>query len=128
MPVPVPLPVSEGTAGTGTGTGCCGSLRSLGSVELRPSNTTEVHVLCYSRRMSQSNALGRAVDPILERVIRFGVDLELRDPIRWGLAEHRREVMARTAAEFQSRAASLAPAVIARDPDAIARYDALLAA
>jgi hypothetical protein len=70
--------------------------------------------------------LARNVDPLLERIIHFGVGLELRDPIRWALCEHRREAMRRTAAEFAPRVAAIECAVGARDTSAIARYDALL--
>jgi hypothetical protein len=66
------------------------------------------------------------VDPLLSRIIQFGVGLKLRDPVRWALCEHRREAMRRTAAEFAPRVAELEGAVVARDPSAIARYDALL--
>jgi hypothetical protein len=73
-----------------------------------------------------SRFLHRNVDPLVERLIKAGVGLELRDPIRWALAEHRREAMRDTAAAFAPQVAALEGAVIARDPAAIARYDALL--
>jgi SAM-dependent methyltransferase len=66
------------------------------------------------------------VDPLIVRLLRFGIELKLRDPIRWALAEHRREAMRRTAAAFAPRVEPLIDAVIAREPSAIARYDALL--
>jgi hypothetical protein len=73
-----------------------------------------------------SRLLQRNVDPLVERLIKFGVGLELRDPVRWALAEHRREAMRRAATEFAPQVAALEGAVIARDLLAIARYDALL--
>ena len=75
-----------------------------------------------------SRFLRDRVDPSLERLVRFAMRFELRDPIRWSLAGHRRDAMRRTAADFVLRAQDAAEAVAARDPEAIARYDALIAA
>ena len=75
-----------------------------------------------------SRFLRDRVDPTLERFVRFALGFELRDPIRWSLAAHRRDAMRRTAAEFVLRAQGAAEAVAARNPEAIARYDALVAA
>jgi hypothetical protein len=75
-----------------------------------------------------SRFLRDRVDPSLERFVRFALGFELRDPIRWSLAAHRRDSMRRTAAEFVLRAQDAAEAVAARNPEAIARYDALVAA
>ena len=74
-----------------------------------------------------SRFLQRRVDPTLERLIRFGVRLEVRDPVRWSLAAHRREAFRDTAAAFVPRAEAMEEAVAARDPEAVARYDALVA-
>src|SRR5689334_21313822 len=71
--------------------------------------------------------LRERVDPVLERVMAQFVRLDLRDPIRWGLADHRRGAMRRAAAEFAPRAAALSDAVVRREPAAVARYDALIA-
>lgn len=73
-----------------------------------------------------SRFLQRSVDPLVERLIRAGIALELRDPIRWALVEHRREAMRRAIAEAAPRIAAVAGGVVARDPDAIAWYDALI--
>ncbi|MEO5728239.1 MAG: methyltransferase domain-containing protein [Byssovorax sp.] len=73
-----------------------------------------------------SRFLRRRVDPALERVIRFGVQLEVRDPIRWSLAAHRRDALRLTTAELAPRARLLGELVAARDPEAITRYDALV--
>jgi hypothetical protein len=73
-----------------------------------------------------SRFLTQNADPLLERLIRFGVELRLRDPIRWALAEHRREAMRRTATAFAPQVEPLTDAVIAREKAASARYDALL--
>jgi SAM-dependent methyltransferase len=74
-----------------------------------------------------SRFLRDRVDPSLERLVRFAMGFELRDPIRWSLAAHRRDSMRRTAADFVLRAQDAAEAVAARNPEAIARYDALVA-
>lgn len=71
--------------------------------------------------------LRRRVDPTLERLVRFGLGFELRDPVRWSLAAHRRDAMRRTAADFVLRAQGLAEAVVARNSEAINGYDALVA-
>jgi 2-polyprenyl-3-methyl-5-hydroxy-6-metoxy-1,4-benzoquinol methylase len=71
--------------------------------------------------------LRRRFDPSLERIVRFALGFELRDPIRWALAAHRRDAMRRTAADFVLRAQAAAGDVVARNPEAIHRYDALLA-
>jgi 2-polyprenyl-3-methyl-5-hydroxy-6-metoxy-1,4-benzoquinol methylase len=74
-----------------------------------------------------SRFLRDRVDPSLERFVRFAMSFEMRDPIRWSLAAHRRDAMRRTAAEFVLRAGALAESVVARSPEAITRYDALIA-
>jgi hypothetical protein len=66
------------------------------------------------------------VDPALERIIRFAAGLELRDPVRWRLAEHRRRSMRRTLGQFVTRANDLGPQVAGRDPDAVAAFDRLI--
>lgn len=74
-----------------------------------------------------SHFLQRRVDPTLARIVRAGVKLELRDPIRWFLAPHRGEAQRAALAEFGARARLLGEPVAAREPEAIERYDALVA-
>jgi 2-polyprenyl-3-methyl-5-hydroxy-6-metoxy-1,4-benzoquinol methylase len=73
-----------------------------------------------------SRLLQRHVDPLLERVIHFGVRLELRDPVRVALAAHRRRARARVAAEVRPEIQAIEAAVVAREPAATRRYDALV--
>ncbi len=73
-----------------------------------------------------SSFLRRRVDPALERLIRFGVQLEIRDPVRWSLAAHRRDALRLTTAEFAPRARLLGELVADRDAEAVTRYDALI--
>ena len=74
-----------------------------------------------------SRFLRDSFDPAFERFVRYALGFELRDPVRWALAAHRRDAMRRTAAQIVLRAQALAPAVVARDPAAITAYDALIA-
>jgi len=73
-----------------------------------------------------SRFLQHRIDPTLERLVRFGISLGLRDPVRWSLAAHRREAFQGTAAAFVPRAEAIRAAVVAREPEAVARYDALV--
>ena len=66
-------------------------------------------------------------DPAFARFVRFALGFGFRDPVRWSLAPHRRDAMRRTAAQIVLRAQTLAGAVVARNPEAIAAYDALIA-
>jgi ubiquinone/menaquinone biosynthesis C-methylase UbiE len=70
--------------------------------------------------------LARAIDPYLERLARLSHRFDLRDPIRWRLAEHRRRAMAEVAAELAPRARALADGVVAHDPRSVERYDRLV--
>lgn len=74
-----------------------------------------------------SRFLRDSFDPAFERFVRFALGFELRDPVRWSLAAHRRDAMRRTAAQLVLRAQGLAEAVVARNPEAIATYDAFIA-
>jgi SAM-dependent methyltransferase len=65
-------------------------------------------------------------DGAVERLIRFTLGLKLRDPIRVTLADHRRRTAEHVAATFGPAARTLAAAVLARDPAAIADLDALV--
>lgn len=81
--------------------------------------------------MAQGSALSRILrkdfDPLFERFLRFSAGLDLaRDPVRLGLARHREEAMRRAADPIAPRAVALEAGVVARDPDAVRRYDALV--
>jgi SAM-dependent methyltransferase len=69
--------------------------------------------------------LGRTLDPWIEQAVRFGAPFLPRDPIRRALAGERREAQRRTTRELSAAAAALGEGVVARDPEAIARFDAL---
>lgn len=73
--------------------------------------------------------LRRRVDPIVGRFVRSVARFELRrvDPMFVKLAPHRREAMRRAAEAFSPRIKALEAAVIAREPEAVTRYDALVA-
>lgn len=73
-----------------------------------------------------SRFLQRHVDPPLERLVRYALQFEIRDPLRWSLAAHRRDAFRLTAADFVPRALALANAVSVREPAAVARYDVLV--
>lgn len=73
-----------------------------------------------------SRFLQRSVDPAFARLVRYALQLEIRDPVRWSLAAHRRDAFRGTAAAFVLRAQALEKAVAAREPAAVARYDALI--
>lgn len=72
------------------------------------------------------NALARAIDPYLERLARLSNRIDLRDPLRWRLADHRRGAMQEVAAELGPRARALEAGVVAHDRRAIEAYDALV--
>ena len=74
-----------------------------------------------------SRFLRDSFDPAFERFVRFALGFELRDPVRWSLAAHRRDAMRRTAAQIVLRAQALGAGVVARNPEAITAYDALIA-
>jgi hypothetical protein len=74
-----------------------------------------------------SRLLREAFDPPFERFLRFSAGLDLaRDPVRLRLARHREEAMRRALEEALPRALALEAGVVARDPEAICRYDALV--
>jgi 2-polyprenyl-3-methyl-5-hydroxy-6-metoxy-1,4-benzoquinol methylase len=80
------------------------------------------------KRAPLEGFLQRRIDPILERLMRVGGRFELRDPVRWALAPHRRRAMRETLAAVSGEADALAAGVIAREPGAIERFDRLAAA
>jgi 2-polyprenyl-3-methyl-5-hydroxy-6-metoxy-1,4-benzoquinol methylase len=73
-----------------------------------------------------SRLLRRRVDPVLEAVMRSVSRRDVRGPLRTWLAPHRSRAMRRTIEAYAPRLAPLTEAVRARDPEAIARYDALV--
>lgn len=73
------------------------------------------------------NPLTRAIDPHLERLARLSNRIELRDPVRWRLAEHRRATMQEVASRLGPRARELEAGVVAHDARSIEAYDALVA-
>jgi len=66
------------------------------------------------------------LDPLIERLLRYGVQLGIPDPVRARLVSHRRKAQEETSRVFSARAQSLAEAVAAREPTAIHGYDALV--
>jgi hypothetical protein len=79
------------------------------------------------RDSALSRLLREAFDPVFERFLRFSAGLDIaRDPVRLRLAPHRKEAMRRTGEDFALRALALEAGVVARDPEAIRRYDALI--
>ncbi|UQA61585.1 class I SAM-dependent methyltransferase [Polyangium aurulentum] len=73
-----------------------------------------------------SRLLRRRVDPVLEAVMRSVSRRDVRGPLRTWLAPHRSEAMRRALDVYAPRLAPLAGAVQQREPEAIARYDALV--
>jgi ubiquinone/menaquinone biosynthesis C-methylase UbiE len=63
----------------------------------------------------------------LERIARKATRKPLRDPVRWGLAEHRRRALREVTAAYVPRAESLSAGVLRRDSAAVAAFDVLAA-
>lgn len=74
-----------------------------------------------------SSPLTHALDTNLERLARFLVQTQFRDPLRWKLARHRDDARRAVLAETLPRTREIAPLVLKREPEAIAAYDELVA-
>lgn len=66
------------------------------------------------------------LDAPLEAAMRLGSELSLQNPIRTVLARHRRATGQEVTARYRPALLPLEAGVLAREPDAIARYDALV--
>jgi 2-polyprenyl-3-methyl-5-hydroxy-6-metoxy-1,4-benzoquinol methylase len=79
--------------------------------------------------LSLSKLMRERFDPAFARVAKVvaGFDLRRLDPMLVALAPHRKEAMRRAAEVVAERAAAIEKDVIARDPGAASRFDALVA-
>lgn len=75
------------------------------------------------------SALRTWAKPGLARLAKDAAELDLvrKDPVLMGLEPHRKRAMEAVAERFQERAEALHAGVLSRDPEACARFDALMA-